>query len=463
MGFADALKQARNAQLRDDVLELQKAAALKDVGPFLARTAPHLIGILGATALTSGLAYHMAGKRHDEHKAALKQSKSMLPDLNEKYQKAMDKFRQRFDELAVISPMIAANPQLANKVIEPRLHKGFNLDDIHRLSAIEYHTGQSPRVQSPGAAAKAQAMIGIERAVQNVLPGIISESLRPNELSPEQMDELRHLQEDVGTFHPEHGALVPQMMQEVQEHLAKGLSRAEALEKVKPTRSAGLREWDNLQKTYGAHADKNVRDAFKSMVENLEKSRMKKEGAATANIGDECLGRMLADTHNMCKEAGLLSSVSSFLKPSAKNIGNYMKAMTIPLAIGVGVKALQGYMDSRSKSELRAEADKVFAKLRNSSDIIGDNAEIAMQAFDSLKSFAPALAVKPIIAKTFVENVVNSQGHLDPNTANMLAQTQQAVQSIDRHSGGFIAGLREPMSLFDFKVPGKRVGEETKK
>lgn len=465
----------RIAQLEQDIVDLQKVAAfLPAVGNYLKASIPALASIMITSAGSAGLAYWAASKRMGEHKQSLKDSYDMTFGGSPKFKKSPGDFHQRFTELSMISPLVASNPQLASKVILPRLKKGFDLNDVHRLSAIEYHSGSSSRPEAPSAAARAQAVIGAGNALNYILPSLATRAVNhitesaagpsPTVLKmeqgkePESREAYDRMIKNVSTYMPS-----PARDQALNEAASTFASQGHPpeliLKKMQILQDEFDKKWAKTQVVYENYPNETVRKAYHEFLELAKKQhQLNKQGAEKMahRVSDECLGQMLAETHLMCKEAGVMTSISKYLAPSAKNVANYMKAMTIPLAMGIGIKAVQGLLDSRNKSELKNEAARVYASLKRTSDVIKENPQIADQAFDALTSFAPALAVKPIIAKTFVENVVNGQGVLDPNTANMLAQTQQTVQSLDRQTGGFVTGLRDSMGIFNFKVPGKK-------
>jgi len=460
--------------LNEDMDYLEKAASAEGIKNFLKATLPSLVPILASTAVGGTIGYFAAKKQHEAHLSGLMKSYNQLGQTSE-FKKNPINFGQRFSELMLISPTIASNPGLASKVITPRLSAGFDLDDVHRLSAIEYHTSRTPRPQLPGAAAKAQAMVGLDQAMRVVLPVLTERAMKSSE-TPSQIDlfgsgankpiDIDHqdIRNRIESFHPTARAAALQARAE--KWRAQGQPEDQILRATAASMEPLKKDWEATLSHYKS-VDPRIQTAFEK---TLSEMGLKKEGAASMtakpqeSVSEECLGRMLAETHMMCKEAGLLQTVGNFLKPSANKMVDYAKAMTIPLAIGVGVQAIRSLMQQRENAQMRQQADHVFSSLKRTSDVVRENPEIASEAFDSLRSFAPALAVKPIIARTFVENVVNSQGQLAPNTANMLASTQQIVQSIHKQTGGgFIAGLKEPMSLFSMHMSADHEGGHSKK
>jgi hypothetical protein len=468
---------------RQSAEDLEKLARFEKAKAFAVASIPTLAAILGTTAFFAGTGYYKAKKALEAQREALADSHGAL-SKHEAFKGSPNSFNQRFSELSVIAPAIAANPALAKKVLEPRLEKGFDLDDIHRLSAIEYHSGHAPKLPDPQSVAKNQAVVGLGRALNYIIPSIpLQHSINAmaqkmpgkdqpkNPLTEDQAKLLVNLDANMQHYDPRSRAQelreayaqhAPTLSNPHDEAALRNQVHAEAMASFAETRDF-VRAAGPILKEHGTEEQNKSFEHWKQSVadfarENLKSAdtllNLKKEGSDMSDkkISDECLGRMLAETHLMCKQAGIVGSIGDTLKASGNHLLDYAKLMSVPLALAVGMGVLKSQNDARKKAALHAEADKVFAKLQRTSDAIQANPEIAGQAFDTLKSFAPALAAKPIIVKTFVENVVNGQGHLDPSTANMLATTQQTVQTIEKQPG-FLAGLKEPLSLFTQKVP----------
>jgi hypothetical protein len=392
-------------KLSTDLQALEKAASLP--GSSMVRLMlPHLGVALGAAALAGTYGYFDAKKRYEQHEESLDNSFNTLLSSHKPFSKDPDSFHQRFSELALISPTVASNPRLAQKIIESRMDKGFDLDDVHRLSAIEFHSGASRKIQEPAPAAQALAASAFGRVAQLAYPMIVTQRA----MSP--------VGKEVHTV-------------------------AKKVEKLQAAR------------------DKDAADFFKGKIsprarQAAEGVHMPKQGSEEAKllVSEECLARMLADRYCMFKTAGIIpTGVKNFLRPGKDQLVNYVKLMALPLAIGGGIQLVNNLVKQREDARLSQQADSVFNHLKRTNDYAKENPELAAQAFDTLRSFAPALAAKPIIAKTFVEHVISSDGRIPPDTANMLAQTQQLVSRLnDVSGGGFIEGLKNPMSLFKHTI-----------
>lgn len=135
---------------------------------------PLLIGLAasGATGLAS---YHFAKKDKERHDEELSNSMRSLANKSPEFAKAPAKFLERFGELTVISPTIAKNPTLAAKLLEKKLHTGFDVDDIHKLTSIEQNTTTSNRMPSPSGAARASAGSAFQSLMQTFGPEAVKD------------------------------------------------------------------------------------------------------------------------------------------------------------------------------------------------------------------------------------------------------------------------------------------------
>jgi hypothetical protein len=212
-------------------------------------------------------------------------------------------------------------------------------------------------------------------------------------------------------------------------------------------KDSGERVLERLMKMKGLNMEK------KSSIEGVDLA-----------VSEACLGRMLSDRHCMYKHANAVTKAVDALKPSAGHLGEYFKFMAIPLAIGGGIQLVSKLMEQKETTKMKQESERVYASLLRSNEKFSSNKEIADEAFDALRSFAPALATKPIVARTFIENTIDGSvndkhGRLAPETAKMLTETQDLVNRLNNASGGgFLAGLKDNMSIFShaIKAPGKR-------
>ena len=403
-------------KLSSDLAQLEKVAATPPV-PGLKSMLPLFGYALAGSALAGTYGYFQAKKKQEEREKELSDSYQTLLLTHKNFAQDPSIFHQRFSELSLISPTVAANPQLARKIIEPRLSKGFDLDDVHRLSAIEHHTSAIPKVEAPLAAGAGHAASMLGRSWSNILFPLIATR----------------------------GVVAP-IGKEVH-------TIAKKIQPEKPVYQRGSKEEI-------AGMDPEFIRGFRQHKKEGSGGSMEKE--AKLLVSEECLGRMLADRYAMFKTAGVIPKALSIakgggLEKSFTGVKNYLQMMAIPLMIGGGIQLVNQMMKKREAAQEANRADQVFAQLKRTSDSVRENMPIAQEAFDTLKSFAPALAAKPLVARTFVEHVISSEGRIPPDTTQMLANTQKMIGQLNEATGGgFIEGLKSPMGLFKHKVGGSK-------
>lgn len=446
----DLVSDASWRQLETDAAFIEKVANKAKVMGYIKSITPSLLTLAGITAVGGALAYRGSKERVARYHQTIGDS---YHALSGGFAHEPTKFHDRFSELAVISPTVASNPKMADKIIRDKLHTGFGLDDVHRLAAIEYHTAHSPKLENPTAVAKAKALGGLESALQMLGPSMVLQLATP-QMTASLQSAMKTKAEQHKDLDKAIHAGMAQNEQVLNEHLARAKA-AKAVYEANPSRENAV--------AY-ATAEGQARKV------KQEVDKMNKEGSATQKVSDECLGRMLADAHVMVKSAaysapgalkavGAVGKAFNLLKPGADVLSKYFQVMAVPMAVGLGIKAMHSIMQQRETAAMGRQADAVFAGLARSSDVIKGDLSIAKDAFDSLRSFAPALAIKPMIARTFVEHVVNSGGRMPTDTVQQLANTQTLISRLNEGTGGgFASALKEPMSLFghSVKLPGQK-------
>jgi hypothetical protein len=394
-------------------LATESSTGLRDV---LKTLAPFLYLSAGTGAAAGVWHYINAKNRLEAHQEGLSRSFNSIATAHPKTLTSPN-FAQRFAELAFLAPSIASNPSFAHKMIEPRLKEGFDLDDVHRLAAVEYHTAFAPKIPTPAAAATEGAARGFGQSFYTMLPSVANSVAMIPARKAEKVREahVHKMQSEIAAVHKRDAAMQA---------------------KIKP----GARD---------------MVAAITAKINQERQASMTKKSSDQMTVSEECMGRMLADRYCMYKAA----AAGGFFNPGVKALEKYVKLMTLPLLIGGGIGLVQKLMKEHETDQTRKAADSVYASIRRSSDLVKENPEMANEAFDSLRSFAPSLAAKPIIARTFIEHIVRSNGMLPPDTANTLAKTQQLLDSMHTQPG-FLEGLKNPMSIFKHSVSG--TGKEEK-
>ncbi len=449
--------------------ELEKLAiqVTPETASFLKSIAAPMIATLGTLGIIGGAKYLSARKDEQAGAQAANDAYHKTMAKAPEFIKQPDDFNQRFRELYTISPTIAKNPQLATKLIRDRLTKGFTVDDLHRLSTIEYHASNTrtpPSASSVGRAAALGALEGTLKAIEPVItsrfsgggsgyygggfggpgggggpfpgggpsrPGGPSGSALNKEIVDELVKDLRS--------------------QGVSQHVAEkavktNIDDPEAMKAMKLDIARDLRNNPEIKKQLD-EISLNGLELVRRLQAERDAKKMEKKSSA-GRVSDECLAVMLADRYVMAKTAGVLDTMAQ----GGKALGGHLAFMAPALALGAGT-VLAGMAASKIRqASLSNEADEVFRNVRKSNELLLANPEITREAFDAIKSFAPDLAVKRNVLRTFLEHAVNTEGRMPIETIKQMADTQQIVAG-KSNDGGFVAGLKGPMSLVGFKGP----------
>jgi hypothetical protein len=386
---------------------------------FLKGILPHLGVAAGAAALSGGYSYLTARSQQGKRKENLNDSYRTLQAMNPDYIKNMDMFKQRFSELSFISPSVATNPQLANKVLKTRIKSGFDLHDIERLSSIEFNARHTPRLQAPSVAALSGA--------ENTFKGFVG-MLAPAAV----VGAITSIKDSLSSDQPQQ----PIVTEPTDEQIRRSIDfvMAEKLKEKAEAKAKAKLQQDDLTKKSSADLP---------MV-----------------VSQECLGSMLADRYIMLKTANIASvgkAAKGFISgfsSGGESLKKYVHTMAPALAIAGGIKLVSELAKQKNNETLNREALHVFNGLKKDSELIKSNPSLALEAFDVLRTLSPTIATKPLIARTFLEQTINSQ-FLNVDQAKQLAQTEQTIQENKGIGGGFVEGLKEPMSLFSYNWGGK--------
>lgn len=313
---------------------------LKDTFSTLAPIAliPAAAGIMG---------YFMSKKNIKQEIEALKTSYGEIQKMSPAIKKDPNS-EERFRELSVIAPVIAKNPKMAMRVLEPRLTGGFSVDDIHKLTMIQSHA-QSPSFKASPVSAGATAA------------GLVADRV---------------------------------------------------------FLTLGQQTYNQIQ---------GSADAARKKIRNIQEGNtMSKQSSVEVKLSDECVGEMLADRFVMFKEASAAGGFKASLKAGVSTFGKHLPLFLIPAGIAGGAAVANAAFEKHKKNKEEAAANKAFEAIKKNSEIIKGNPQLANEAFDAIKTFAPSLAVKPQVLKTFIEHTLRTES-IAPQTINELANTQGAV------------------------------------
>ena len=187
---------------------------------------------------------------------------------------------------------------------------------------------------------------------------------------------------------------------------------------------------------------------------------MQKE-SSQQTVSDSCLGEMMADRYVMFRSAGLYKTATvdaaKVVSEGADAFKAGLKFFAAPLALAGLLHGVGAVVDAHKKKQLDQEANNAFARISKDSEHIRANPLLAAEALDAMKTFAPELAVKPMILKTFIEHTIRTE-QLAPQTVNELASAQGNVHK--SKGTGFAHGF---MSSVDPSIGfGKNILESGK-
>lgn len=421
----------------DQNTEIEKLAALisPQTSHFLRSIAAPMLATLGTMGVVGGTSYLMAKRDEDAARKAAENAYTTTFSKAPEFKQHPSTFHQRFGELYTISPTIAKNPQLATKLIKDRLHKGFSVDDLHRLSTIEYHASNTRKDKSSASVARAAALGALEKTLYSIQPYLVSgmQGGGGPQATQQQLNQALEAEKEQKSA--------------VDEMVNRGYPRR-AVENFTSALKKGIPEQDaHVQMVRDMFEDVGPQKAIDILKANGVEFSMNKK--SSAKVSDECMAVMLADRYVMAKTAGLMDSASR----GAQALGGHLAFMAPALALGAGTVLAQMAMTKMKERELAAQADTAFAGMKRNNDIIAANPEVAHEAYEAIKAFAPDLAAKPNVLRTFLEHAISTEGRMPIETIKQMAETQQVI-SKKPSDGGFIAGLKNPLSLVGLKVPG---------
>lgn len=164
---------------------------------------------------------------------------------------------------------------------------------------------------------------------------------------------------------------------------------------------------------------------------------------SSQKVSDECLGEMLADRFVMWRNSDVVktasvASAASAAKSGASAFGKGLAFFAAPLAIAGLVHGIGAMVDAHKAKKMEEDAQTAFNKIKKDSEHIKGNPVLAEEAFDAIKTFAPSLAIKPSILKTFIEHTIKTE-MLAPQTVSELASAQSNVHKAK--TPGFAQGF----------------------
>jgi hypothetical protein len=335
---------------------------------------------------------------------ARKNIKKEIDDLKNSYQKTLsisdkmsankDRSAVVFQELCAVAPSIAMNPNMAAKVIEPRLKSGLTIDDVHKLTMINAHSKKSVLDKTPFGEAVGAAGLVTDRVFTT--------------LGSRALDKWDAASNEV-------------------------TRRAKHFKVVK----------DTAMKLDTSQGGAFINDLKNLGVEGMSGGIQGFNKQSSQNISESCIGEMMAERYVMwknsplSKEAGVISGAGDVISKAAPYILGSLAIAGVAHGVGATIDHVQ-------RRHMEAQADEAFLKVLKNSDIIKGNKEMAHEAFDAIKTFAPNLAAKPAILKTFIEHSISVGGNMPPEMINQLATAQGSV--LRSKAPGFASGFIDATS-----------------
>jgi hypothetical protein len=380
--------------------------ALKNVlRPVLAAT-----GVAGAAGLYG---YYQGKKNEAKHKEDLSKSLAATFAMDGQFKNNPEKFSALFGQLAVMAPTVAKNPVLATKLIKQRLNKGFDLDDVHKLSVIESSGGTTRGVPTPRAAAGAAATSALGTLVSIIGPY------------------------EFGRFSSGVEGLV-----------APFKNRAEAAE---------ARTAEEAAKKQKAQQELDAYKDDKGALFRDLRATFKKESSSEPFpllVSEVCMGRMLSDSVTLIKQASGTLRNPKFSESVVKGfrlVKDHLGMMATPLMLGGGIGLVSLVRDKLQDAETHRVADENFARLKRTSDIVKGNPQVAQEAYETLKMVAPVLATRPGVLKEYIEGQAITGRYPNYEQVRGLAE---AAQSIERRGSGkgFMSGVKDTLDIVKLPV-----------
>lgn len=188
-------------------------------------------------------------------------------------------------------------------------------------------------------------------------------------------------------------------------------------------------------------------DTLKTDLKKIQEEKSMNKKSSPNKLSDECVGEMLADRYiimrgGLLKEATSKTSLKDVIRAGGKAFARGAAYMAPALALGGVIHGTGMIVDAIEKRKLSNQADDAFAKIKKNSDIIKGDPDLANEALDAIKTFAPSLAAKPAVLKTFIEHTVRV-GSIAPQTINDLSGAQSSVSKSKApgFASGFVSGL----------------------
>ena len=385
---------------------------------------------------------------------------SLVPQLR-KHDK--DKVKERFNEIARISPTVAKTPTVMAKVVKRTLRSGLNEKDVHGLYQLESNASNvnASRVSAVHPLSGPLSDVVSPMVTQIAEHGMLLSGLTPESYEGGPLDvkdfsaPTRDFEElttanfsRLESTNPPHEELA-RMLTGNPVAMAERLRAAIAAGKDIPPhiRSMTFNNPKDREAFSEWASSPAARPVFKDFIAHGVFADRRAEAAAKAKeaeVGQEKKGHVLADMHVLIKQASL--EKSAFKVPPG-----FWNGLLAASAIGIGTGAATAVADSISarnrKKEILASWDQTQKNLQRMTNegsqlSLGTDyndkkvQEAAKNVFNTLVTVAPDLASNAEIATTYVNRVVPS-GEVDVQAIKTVSEIQKNMDNVSGYKSPF--------------------------
>lgn len=169
----------------------------------------------------------------------------------------------------------------------------------------------------------------------------------------------------------------------------------------------------------------------------------------TASVSLEAVGTIAADMYAMVKSAGAANQAASSVGKGGMDFLRKYVPAALTLALGSlaagsvvgGVNAIKARVD---RNKLKKQLDDSFMKAMKASDPdrepLHANKAQAREAFEALSHFAPAVALQPQAARSFMNKIVAYNQQMNVQDIKDLTEIQRNTSQVSRQDP-FLEGL----------------------
>ena len=428
--------------------------------PYLSDIGRGVLTSLPAAGIVVGGAHLAKSMDRKESEKRLATSLHGLVSADRNLQKDPKRTIGMFKDIASIAPNVAQNNLIMSRVLPEAINSGLNASGISNLVMLEKNMVQSRAGGLPPSI--------LSDTVRKITPTLAASATGAVEsyLSKRDFDSYEPANDGPATSSTSGGASTDDGMksrlgknfkesnssdsspidksQEFQ-YFYMAAKKAGLLPRevagIDPSDANSVFRWTNWQGKNKAQVQKimeklvttyGTEDAFLKAGRSAYNSRYGTEKKA------EFIGEVLAD-------AMFLKTASPKLKSDI--VINALKGLLAASAVGAGFGIVEESADySRNKTRQKKLVDswgKAKVILKNMPDNLRtwdgskDTTTKAQGAFNAMISVAPDLAVNPVIAASFINTTLNTQGLIDSNSLKALTDSQKNYTASNNYTSPF--------------------------